>query len=735
MVNARLFFLFLLISCSLIAQDIPIDYVHGRPIISLPLTVVRYGDISIPIVVANSGDALRVRESEGSCGMGWNLVTGGQVTRQVRGLPDDVAITSIIDQADVRLGWLMNGNALSIQSFVSSSDDNLAVCSDEIGDWNFLNTRNYNQDTEPDLFRFSAPGISGQFVFDQTGTPQLLSDSDLKIVILGTPQSGTGIAGFEITTNRGLKYVFDIGERHFKKTELANGSIDESMIEDYDYHVYKKGLAYIKTWNLNTITSGSHNVSANFYYGIGNEMAVPSYTTTIGASTVDSVVYHVDSYSKANLTQVKLQTTVVDISRFDKLVSKVIVNDIAFNTSQEFEFNYQVMKSATDSYPSDFMAFLKEIKQSKNCVPSPSYHFTYRDVSFAGNTVNVSRDKGWGQDWFGYYNGSVNNKNIPTYYWYTTEAWPRMFRLTPIPNITPTQTYTGDMIVNPLVHGFGALSSINYPNGGTVSFAYEPHKYFDSSTNEELMGGGLRIQSITAAGGEAALGRSANQTNLFRVIKKEFEYLLAGGGTSGRIVSVPTLHKWQIRSQEDHAEETTVLYSRVKEKVTGQGSKVFEFSLPGMYPFVTDGDWQATKTKVARDPAFSCPPVQPYQVGFGAFPYAPGTNYDFARGLPARRLEYLEDGTLIREATTTYSKMQRNPLVIKGLRLHKAYLGYFFGVYPIMTGTGYAISKEVIKEASEETPTLMIQKTTDYFYNSNGLLNEVKETNPDNSVG
>ncbi|MFN9954782.1 MAG: hypothetical protein ACK55I_16925, partial [bacterium] len=112
------------------------------------------------------------------------------------------------------------------------------------------------------------------------------------------------------------------------------------------------------------------------------------------ASTVDSVVYHVDSYSKANLTQVKLQTTVVDISRFDKLVSKVIVNDIAFNTSQEFEFNYQVMKSATDSYPSDFMAFLKEIKQSKNCVPSPSYHFTYRDVSFAGNTVNVSRDKG-----------------------------------------------------------------------------------------------------------------------------------------------------------------------------------------------------------------------------------------------------------------------------------------------------------------------------------------------------
>ena len=157
-----------------------------------------------------------------------------------------------------------------------------------------------------------------------------------------------------------------------------------------------------------------------------------------------------------------------------------------------------------------------------------------------------------------------------------------------------------------------------------------------------------------------------------------------------------------------------------------------------MYPSVADGDWQATKTRIARNSSdANCGTVEPYMIGYGTSPYPFATNYDFGRALLSKQAEFLENSTTpVRERTVTYQKIQRNAAVLRGVKLKRMQTGwaYFYGVYNIMVGTGYAVSQDVVKEASEEAPSIMLQKTTDYIYNSFGLTREVRQTQTDNSI-
>src|SRR5204862_304243 len=75
----------------------------------------------------------------------------------------------------------------------------------------------------------------------------------------------------------------------------------------------------------------------------------------------------------------------------------------------------------------------------------------------------------------------------------------------------------------------GVLSSIIYPGGGSTSLDYEPNQYFDTRTNESLLGGGLRIASIVYFDGISSAS----------VIEKHFNYKNVATNSSGRLLSKP----------------------------------------------------------------------------------------------------------------------------------------------------------------------------------------------------
>jgi len=70
--------------------DTPIDYVTGTPSITVPIHTVEEGSLSATVGVSYHASGIKASQLASRVGLGFTLVAGGMVTRQVQGLPDDV---------------------------------------------------------------------------------------------------------------------------------------------------------------------------------------------------------------------------------------------------------------------------------------------------------------------------------------------------------------------------------------------------------------------------------------------------------------------------------------------------------------------------------------------------------------------------------------------------------------------------------------------------------------------
>ncbi|MBK7653105.1 MAG: hypothetical protein IPJ20_23530 [Flammeovirgaceae bacterium] len=61
--------------------DVPVDLLTGRPMISLPIASIGNGSISAGVSVSYDGDGYRIGDTEGSAGVNWSLIAGGQISR------------------------------------------------------------------------------------------------------------------------------------------------------------------------------------------------------------------------------------------------------------------------------------------------------------------------------------------------------------------------------------------------------------------------------------------------------------------------------------------------------------------------------------------------------------------------------------------------------------------------------------------------------------------------------
>src|ERR1700748_3322604 len=62
----------------------------GVPPINVPIYTIKYRDISIPISLNYNSNLLKPDEHPGWVGLGWNLTTGGSITRVVNDTPDEM---------------------------------------------------------------------------------------------------------------------------------------------------------------------------------------------------------------------------------------------------------------------------------------------------------------------------------------------------------------------------------------------------------------------------------------------------------------------------------------------------------------------------------------------------------------------------------------------------------------------------------------------------------------------
>ena len=734
MKNMKLYFACVAALIMMKAQSqpqVPVDPFTGKAQVAIPIWTLKTNSIEAPVVLSNTGGGMKVTEGEGNAGIGWNVIAGGSVSREVRGLPDDFE-----DVAGGRRGWLNGTNASSVQGFNPIGDNNLADCTDEHTDLGFLNfslqdfTKN---DTEPDLFSFSAPGISGQFFFDGNKVLRLAPYQDLKVeYVLDVKKD---IISFTITRNDGVKYTFDKPEL----TTRQSIPYKSNTSTEYNDSFYKNKLNYNSTWKLSLISDpGNKTITFNYSYSPlsdGNFFESNQYKRFVrsGTSIIDTLFVTTDMVNAQVLTSATDLTSTVHFAR--NAVNKNLITSISLSGgSKSFSFTYEQVRNGSDinSVNLGKRYFLREFREvGPDCYSFPSYKFEYYDVDLAARTTSIPLKNGFAQDLWGYYNGAtdVQSSLVPTLYYKDAAQGAERLRINPHPTDPGYTTITGaNRAVNPVTVHYGSLKRIYYPPGGYAQLTYEPADYYDSLANTTYLGGGVRVAEVRMSDGDA------DATN---DIVTTYQYKRADNHSSGKFLYPPQFGWFAIaleRSPDNLAINDDLLYSRVTVKQTGVGKTIYQYSIPGTFQQATSGDWTAPFTRIARSAAI-CTPAAPYKNGYFVYPFTSSTNFSFERGLVSKIFKYNEANELLQETSFQYSRIGPGAAYTKVLKIASSPSGPLFTSYKLVSNVTKLTVAKTEKVYDPQALTTFITTTSNYAYDpASYLLRSNTITNSDNSI-
>lgn len=642
--------------------------------------------------------------------MGWSFVGAGQVSRELRGLPDDVD-----EGAGKRRGWLFNNAANTIGNFSSTSDDNMTVCTDEASDFSAINAYGYLKDTEPDIFHFSAPGLSGSFVFDNTlniPVVRVIPYQDVKVVIIRDVVP-LQILSIDIINNQGIKYHFATGETYTRQA-YKKSTVTSTAPFTTGFNFYSNPLSYTGTWYLSSITD-PFGASVNYQYNNGYTSLSAEYKTVVNSigTSIDTVYTVSTTINSAQLTQVNGSLHSVNLIWAGNLISSVEVVENNYAQKKKFNFYYRFVKQASDNTFNPIRkAFLKEIKEESNCQAFPSHQFEYYGVTFSGEdgtTLLPWKDRK-AQDYWGYFN-NVQSSLVPKVYKNDAAADGQRY-------ITHDKSgYTllsgANRWTNSSTVHYGSLQKVVYPGGGFGEITWEPSTYNDGdSTN--FRGGGVRVKSTRLSDGDA------DATN---DIITQYQYLDASGYSSGKVLYKPSFAyangSTEVRFDKNQAPDETIFYTRTTVLQTGRGKTVYEYLVPAAYPVITDTDFAASKSKTARA---NCTGSENFKNGYYIYPFAPNTNWDFERGLPSKISTYNEAGVQLTEKTFTYQRIGNGTVTIKGLKYepNSSYSTYLFAQYTILAQTDKVTRTEKTKVFDQLNPSASVNEATGYVYKTLG---------------
>jgi hypothetical protein len=737
-----LFNSFLMLASMVFGQTIPVDKLTGKLAVTVPIIEATSGSLSVPIYLSYSGGGIKVSDIDGTAGLGWNLVAGGEVVRELRSLPDDYQGSG----ADTRKGWRVSPNAAE----VNNTDFPSSTCAEETSAFNFIASRGYTKDTEPDLFTFRAPGLSGQFVFDATGQPKLIPYQDLKITF--SVSTTNTIESFTVTTNQGIAYNFS-GKQNTKRQAVKLSSSDpEPKYFRTNYEYFKTPLAFTTAWVLSTMTAPDGS-----YISLGYTSPTPKRQENIVATfdeannstnqykIVDETNYLLVNQIRSPLTSVNFAWDIKD----SNLIQSIKIKENVLSTEKNYYFNY--LSGYDSSAPTALMAtvehaFLNSVTQERQCITYPSFAFSYYGTEFiaadpanglpAYYKVSLPFFKGKRKDYWGYANATADaTTEAPTIY-ATGNTDAERYRISPL-TTGGSQILGGNRNPTPTasIVSAASLKQISYPTGAKATIEYEPNSYWDDATASTQLGGGIRVSRTIISDIE----HDAPDLITF------YEYTQPNGSTSGRLVYRPVFTFEdgvnRIRSESNLGPEDEILYSKVAAETVGRGKTVCDYLVPAMYSAVlpTAPDWAATKSKIAR---LACESPGNQVSGYYSYPFPPNTNYSFERGLPQAISDYSEAGTLLLKREFNYERLPSgaSPVVkIKGLRFEKqangTFTNYLFGHYTLIANTDKVVVKETTTRADEITPENKMVTTTNYVYsNVHSLLESINTAQSTSTV-
>ena len=448
--------------------DIPVNGYTGTADVTVPLHTITDGPLSLAVYLQYHTAGQLVAAPASDVGLGWNLNTGGMISRTVRGEPDDYTAS----------GYYHKGASLHYPDLDDPNDPA----------WGW--------DSQPDIFTYSFGGYVGKFFIDANQKVQTVPKSDIKIEPI-EPYHASDNHAFQqiiITTPEGVKYKF--------------GETSNQTSKAYDYAAYREHInpaEHRTAWYLVEIESADqkHRINIEYHDGIGYDYQTASVCpeeikyrknddnigtkNACGGSLVE--LYHVRTALPKRITTLNASESVeFTISSRDDL-TRYTVGSTTYNPSRidamrvqngsvctKWTFQHSYFKNSASASAAKRLK-LDGIQRAAcdGTLSEPAWKFTYQGSTNSDASMFFPATTDKNIDHWGYYNKVANGTDNNTF-----------GDITPPTSILVGNQYTQYGSANrtsaevPMLQG--NLQRVTYPTGGYLAVELEANKYRKPTT-------------------------------------------------------------------------------------------------------------------------------------------------------------------------------------------------------------------------------------------------------------
>lgn len=749
--------------------EIPVSEYTGTPNISIPLYEFKTKSFTIPVTLSYHANGIRPELHPGPTGLGWSLLTGGVITREVRGIPDENDCKG--NYGTVGYGYLCSKNGWLAQSDWKPSQNETSQDYD----------RYFSSSTgelEADEFSFNFFGISGKFYFDQTGSIRVQSDRPLTVSFdpnnylemweLDFDDRITmhkSIRDFVITDEQGNRYYFGGKDAVEVSEPISYGpegiptrnemSVTSWFItkaksadgQDVISFEYERGpfISQLYKWNDNHAYFGgpggpsgdTQDWASMSGYEKNGSFISPVYLRSITSSngTVFSLFYsgsteleYPDKAYHSIFEQNGLHPTyerypwLSKISQIPRLTYMIPPAPVGPTNPLD---NIRWLKCDVITIRQEFASQIKSIAFHYN--NNTSERLFLDSLTIMEETQGKNYPYGPPVTSYGYSFTYKNRNRLRPYLENITDHWGfdngRGYGTSFTPSLREPNAECAQN---------GILSSIHYPTGGVTTFEYEGHDYAKAVDNKDRtlvspakgVAGGVRIWKITSDDGEGGgfskeyfYRTSPTATVSSGVLNATpiYRYSMDVTDRGGQRLQMYGLRNTPIVPLTQWNDGIPIAYTDVCVKQSGKG--------------IDNGYIRYTFTN--HDNGYADVVLVGGQYHRAPYPKNPANSRSFERGKLMKEQQYNAAGKPVYKKETTWSRYgsqgEDNVRSIfvechgigYGYCSSACYLNYVYKFLP-------ATQVETVFDVNGANP---VAKTTTYTYNAQMLLSAEESTN------
>jgi len=633
--------------------NIPVNLYIGAIDLKIPITNIGGDGLDIAADLVYDSSGFIPHKKSDAAGMGWSLIAGGRITRNLKGTPDEYVGNNGQNGNPARQnqfgeyknlhGYLKGVKSNTTTSNVSTYDVNNGGVGHTDGLYWWLGNYPNQYEGEPDEFSFNMMGISGKFMVGNKGDVLVeSSDPNMKVDLSELALYGGALfcvppaSKITLIDGNGTKYIFG-GD--LSKYEI---SYSYSIIPSYPNEDY---LAYpvISSFSLAKVIY-ANGKEVNFDYEAGTMF--DNYWCELTNWSIlgdNSKIFSMDSYSQdggingnmnyclgsSNIANCVSSSNSQDTS-IDTfvLLKKSVLKSIKYD-DHEIKINYINTGYPIKHYPDSFdpeKAFnewvIGNIETYHKNILTRKTQLSYDHLGgvfkrpFLNTVKNLYSDQTYSFEY-------SKTNDLPPYYTKGIDHWGYWNSNNSNTRLAPFDTYnaaTGDYTLNNTFrdansqnYDVALLNKVIYPTKGFSIFEYEPHLYskriertsssefLPTLTNNGGLAGGARIKKIFSYASDGGLSS-----------QKEYKYTstLDGSTSSGILMNWPryfyaitqTLNinnssysnTWALKTssniQQNSLDSYNVGYGKVFEIETNKGYLQHDFSTYETHPDLISPD-------------------------------------------------------------------------------------------------------------------------------------------------